>query len=156
MSLDPKVLYWTGALANMLLIAVFAARGVLQVKRGDVVGHRRSMLVCTVLVVAFLVSYAGKVALLGREALSTWGGFYVNVLRFHETCVLVMVVGGGIALQRAYAMRGTRSRTRIASDPATAPGTAKMHRVAGRTAVGGLVLALLSAGVVLFGMYARL
>jgi len=153
--MDPKVLYWSGALANMALITVLALRGVRQVKGGDVAGHRRSMVLCVALVVGFLLSYVAKVMLLGREALDTWDGFYVDALRFHETCVLAMVVGGGIALHRARALRGTRNRTRDPADPAAPARTVRAHQLAGRAGIVGLLLAVLSASVVLFGMYAR-
>jgi uncharacterized membrane protein YozB (DUF420 family) len=154
--MDPKVLYWTGALANMALITVLATRGVRQAKRGEIPAHRRSMLTCVALVVAFLVSYGLKLVFLGREDLESWGGLYVNTLRFHETCVLVMIVGGGIALHRARAMRGTRNRTRDAADPAAPAAVVRLHHRAGRAGIAGLVLAVLSASVVLAGMYARM
>jgi uncharacterized membrane protein YozB (DUF420 family) len=154
--MDPKVLYWTGALANMLLITALAVRGAGQVKRGEIPAHRRSMLACVALVVAFLVSYALKVVFLGREHLDVWSSLYVNTLRFHETCVLVMVIGGGVALHRARAMRGTRNRTREAADPAAPSAVVSLHHRSGRVAIVALVLAVLSAAVVLFGMYSRL
>lgn len=153
--MDPKVLYWTGALANMLLITALAMRGIGQVKRGEISAHRRSMLSCVVLVVGFLVSYVLKLVWLGRESLETWSGGYVNTLRFHETCVLVMVIAGGVALHRARAMRGTRNRTRDIADPAAPAATVRLHHRAGRASIVGLILAVLSASVVLFGMYAR-
>jgi uncharacterized membrane protein YozB (DUF420 family) len=153
--MDPKVLYWTGALANMVLITALAVRGVGQVKRGEIPAHRRSMLTCVALVIAFLVSYALKVVFLGREDLEVWSSLHVNTLRFHETCVLIMVIGGGVALHRARAMRGTRNRTRDAADPAAPAAVVRLHRRAGRFAIVGLVLAVLSASVVLVGMYAR-
>jgi uncharacterized membrane protein YozB (DUF420 family) len=154
--MDPKVIYWSGAFANMALITVLALRGVGQVRRGEVRSHRRSMLSCIALVVAFLVSYVLKVAYLGREELDQWSAFYVNTLRFHETCVLAMTIAGGIALHRARAMRGTRNRTRNAADPHAPVATTRLHRRAGRVGIASLVFALASAGVVLFGMYARM
>lgn len=154
--IDPKVLYWTAALANMVLITFLALRGVQQAKRGEVAAHRRSMLTGALLVLAFLVSYVFKVTFLGREAMDTWGSGYVTTLRFHETCVLVMIVGGGIALHRGRAMRATRNLTRDSADPAAPAATVRLHHRAGKIAVTGLVLAVLSASVVLVGMYARL
>jgi uncharacterized membrane protein YozB (DUF420 family) len=153
--MDPKVLYWTAAFANMAVIVALAVRGVLQVRGGDAAGHRRSMLTCLALVVAFLVSYGLKVAFLGRENLELWSPLYVNTLRFHETCVLAMVIAGGVALHRGRALRRTRTFSRVASDPPARPATVRLHRRAGRTAIASLVLAVTSAGVVLFGMYAR-
>ena len=114
------------------------------------------MLTSAWLVVAFLVSYVFKVMLLGREDLAVWSNVYVQTLRFHETCVLVMLVAGAIAITRARRMRGTRN---VSRDPAVAPAPesiVKWHRRAGWTAVVGAVAGLLSAGVVLVGMYARL
>jgi len=153
--MDPKVLYWTGALVNLGVIAVLVTRGVGQVRRGEVARHRRSMVTSAWLVVAFLVSYVFKVMLLGREDLAVWSNVYVQTLRFHETCVLVMLVGGVIALTRARRMRGTRNVTRDPSDAPAPDSTVRWHHRAGWAAVVGAIAGLLSAGVVLVGMYAR-
>ena len=154
--IDPKVLYWTAALANMLAIPVFAARGIGQIRRGEVARHRRSMLTCALLVAAFLVSYGFKLALLGPEDLSVWSGFSRWTLRFHELFVLAMLLGGGLALQRARRMKGTRNVTRVPSDAAAPASTARVHRRAGWTGVVAAVLGVLSAAVVLAGMYERI
>jgi uncharacterized membrane protein YozB (DUF420 family) len=156
MALDPKVIYWTGAWLNMAAIVGLALWGVRSVRRNDVVRHRRYMLIATLLVGGFLLSYGVKLATLGREALSSWDAFYVSTLRFHESCIAVMVVAGVLALHlaRRLRLREARDGSRGAYGERTAA-RLRLHRVAGRTAIAGAVVGLLSAGVVLYGMYAR-
>ena len=153
--MDPKLLYWTGAIVNLGLIVVLAFRGVAQIRRGEVERHRRSMLTGGLLVAAFLISYALKLAFLGREDLGLWSTFHVQNLRFHETCVLLMILAGGVAVSRARKMRGTRERTRNPSDAPAPASTVRWHHRAGWTAVTASVVGLLTAGVILIGMYAR-
>lgn len=145
---DPKVAYWTLALANMLAIVVLAAVAVRRVRRREVAGHRRLMLVAASLVGLFLASYVVKLFLLGREQLELWDPRYVNTLRFHETCVAVMVLAGARALWLG-ARRGAKQGF-------TDPARARSHRIAGRTALVSALLGLASASYVLFGMYERL
>ena len=92
--MDPKVLFWTGALVNMALIVTLALFGVRARRRGDIAQHRRLMLSGAGLVGFFLTSYVFKLTFLGREDMSLWSPYAVWVLRFHETCVLVMLVAG--------------------------------------------------------------
>jgi len=154
--MDPKVIYWTGAWINMAAITGLAFWGVRSVRRNDVARHRQCMLVASLLVGGFLLSYGIKLATLGREPLSTWDAFYVNTLRFHESCVAVMVIAGVLALHLARRLRLREARDGSAG--AYRERTAarlRLHRIAGRTAIAGAVLGLLSAGVVLYGMYVR-
>ena len=154
--MDAKIVYWTGAFINFGLITALAIRGVRQIRRGDLVRHRRSMLTCVALVGAFLVSYGVKLAVLGRENLAIWSGLDRGILRFHEACVLVMLVAGAVAITRVRRLWSSRvvSPDLIQSAP-LAP-TLRWHRRAGWTGVGAATLGLLTAAMVLFGMYARL
>lgn len=142
-ALDPKLAFWTAALANMVAIVALAAVGVARAKRREIAGHRRLMLAAAGLVGLFLVAYVLKVAALGREQLELWAPHYVFALRFHETCVAVMVLAGGRAL-----WLGEREGFRDA-------GRARSHRLAGRTAALSALLGVASAAFVLFGMYLR-
>jgi len=148
--LDPKVAYWTGAWLNMCAIVGLAAIGVRHARRGDVARHRRCMLGAAALVGLFVASYLLKVALLGREVLELWDTASVRMLRFHELCVAVLLVSGGygltLALRRGMPLAPGPERER----------THRRHRRAGRTAVASALLGIVSAGFVLFGMYARL
>jgi putative membrane protein len=153
--MDPKVLFWTGALVNMALIVTLALFGVRARRRGDIAQHRRLMLSGAGLVGFFLVSYVFKLVFLGREDMSLWSPYAVWVLRFHETCVLVMLVAGFLAARRGLALAGTRNVTQNPADPAASPERARGHRGAGKLAMGAAVLGLLSAAVVLFDMYQR-
>ncbi len=141
---------------NFGLITALAIRGVRQIRRGEVARHRRSMLTCAALIGAFLVSYGLKLAFLGRENLAVWSTFHVGNLRFHETCILVMLISGVVAVTRAWKMRNTRSVTRDPASPLAPESTVLWHHRAGWTGLGGAVLGVLTAGIVLFGMYSRL
>ena len=152
--MDPKVAYWTAALVNMAAAVALAAFGVRRIRGGEIAGHRRLMLGAGVLVAGFLFSYVAKVWLLGREALETWEPQFVHVLRFHELCVAVMVVAGGTAL--VLAVTGRFAELRAVSDPARRTRRIRIHRAAGWAAVVSSVLGVVSAGYVLYGMYARL
>lgn len=150
--MDPKVAYWTGAWLNMGVIVGLTALGVRFARRGDYARHRRYMLGAVALVGAFLVSYGLKIVILGREHLELWDRTYVHVLRFHETCIAVLLLAGGYGLTVAL-----RRGMPITSD--TGPdreATHRRHRRAGWTAIAGAVVGALSATWVLWGMYARL
>lgn len=153
--MDPSVLYWTGALANMALVVALAAVGVRFARRGEVARHRRAMIAAALLVLAFVVSYGVKLAVLGREQLELWSATDLWILRFHETCVALMLGGGAFALGRAWVLRSTRIVTGDPQDPSPRPGTLRWHRRAGWAALVGAVLGVASAGLVLEGMYAR-
>jgi uncharacterized membrane protein YozB (DUF420 family) len=153
--MDAKVLYWGAAVVNFAVLTSFALSGVRQARRGEMARHRKSMLIAASLVAGFLISYALKVTFLGREQLDTWPARDVNILRFHELCVLAMMLGGGLGLYRSRALKRSRRFTFDANDPAPDPRGLKQHRLAGRTAVVGAILGLLSACFVWLGMYAR-
>ncbi len=154
--MDAKVLYWTGAFINFGLITALAIRGVRQIRRGEVARHRRSMLTCATLVGAFLVSYGFKLAFLGRENLAVWSNLHLNNLRIHETCVLIMLISGGVALTRARKMRDTRNRTRDPANPPAPASTVRWHHRAGWTGMASAGLGFVTAAIVLVGMYSRL
>ena len=153
MELDPKVVYWTLALANMLAAIACATAAVRRVRRGDVAGHARLMKTAGLLVGLFLVSYGVKVFALGREQLELWEPRFVHVLRFHELGIAAMVGAGGLAF-------GIGTRRRLvdpAARRAAAQGsTLRTHRRAGWTALVSSGLAAAGAAYVLYGMYARL
>ena len=153
--MDAKVVYWTGAWLNFSFLLAFMVVGVRAVRRGEVAVHRRSMLTAAALVALFLLSYVVKLKLLGREDISVWSLLDVTILRIHETCVLVMLIAGTVAVVLARRMRGTRNVTRDRNDPPAAPALARRHRLAGRTAGVAAALGWFTAGFVLCGMYAR-
>ena len=154
--MDGKLVYWTAAFLNMLLIVSLVSVGVRAIRRGKVLVHRRCMLLASGLVLGFIVSYVFKVAFLGREELQRWGVASVLVLRVHELCVFTMLIGGAVAGSRAFAMRkdpivrGLRSTTQPRDS-----GLRRWHRRAGWTAVTGAFLGVVTAALVLLGMYGR-
>ena len=150
-----KVAFWTWALANMVVIVALALAGIRARQQGDVPRHRRLMLAAAALIGFFLGAYVLKLVFLGREDMASWSTLHVWVLRVHELCVLTMLLAGGLALRRGSALRTTRNATRDPNDPPAEPAQARGHRGAGKLAVGAAVLGLLTAAVVLAGMYER-
>jgi hypothetical protein len=153
--MDPKILFWTGALALMGAVVGFAAAGVSRRRRGDIPGHRRAMLTASALVGLFVLSYLVKLALLGREQLPTWSPEARLALRIHETCIAVMLAAGGIGGWRAWRLRRTRNATRDPRDPVAPASLARWHRRAGWTAMIAAGAGWLTALLVLGGMYRR-
>jgi len=153
--MHPALLFWTAALVNLGVICATAILGVRCVRRGEIARHRRAMLVASLLVVPFLLSYLLKVAFLGREDMSVWSRFDVWVLRFHELFVVTMLVAGGFAWRQSRALEGTRLVTRNPSDPDADPRALRIHRRAGWIAVLASIVGFALAIGVLAGMYQR-
>ena len=153
---DPKTAYWTFAWLNMGVIVVLAWLARSLVQRSDVRGHRRLMLGASTLVVLFVLSYVGKVALLGKEELGTWGLEHRIALWVHEACVAVMLGGGITALVHAYRTGLAPGSPRSGSlAPDREARGRRLHRAAGLTSVISATAALVTAGYVLYGMYMR-
>src|SRR5262245_2991075 len=152
--MDPKLIFWCVALANLGAIVSFAVTGVMAVRRGDVRTHRRRMLTSASLVGFFLASYLVKVAVLGREDRSLWTALDRSVLYVHETFVAAMLLGGGYAAWRAWQFRARLGPALVLPRDGMLPGRAP-HRRAGWIAVIGAALAFVTAGGVLAGMFAR-
>lgn len=144
----------------MLLVVVLAIRGVRAARCSDVLMHRRCMRAAGWLVVGFVGSYALKLTLLGREALGQWSDAAIWTLRIHELCVAVMLAGGSCALYRALQLRDepfaapALGSPRASLSPDLLPVLAS-HRRSGRIALVAASLGVLTAGLVLAGMYAR-
>ena len=151
--MDPKLLYWTAALVNLGVIVFCVVAGVRAIRRGEVVRHRRLMLTGAGLIGLFLASYAVKVLVLGKEDRSLWTSLDYAILYVHELCIAAMLLAGGLALFRAW-----RFRARLPADGTLPteplPGGAA-HGRAGKIAVAGTILGFVTAGGVLFGMFAR-
>jgi putative membrane protein len=152
---DPKLLYWTVALANLGVIVVCAARGVRAIRRGEVRRHRRLMLTASALVGLFLASYLAKVAWLGKEDRSRWTALDHAVLGIHELCVTAMLIAGGYALFRALRFQALlRPGWSIPPGPDALPGR-RQHRRAGAIAKWSGALAFVTAIGVWAGMLWR-
>jgi uncharacterized membrane protein YozB (DUF420 family) len=153
--MDPRLAYWSFALAVMAGVVAFAFTGVRAVRHGNVTRHRRCMLSAAALVGVFVLSYVVKLLVLGREDRSGWGATSIWVLRIHELCVFAMLLAGGRAGAKALRLRLTRNATGRPEDaPAPAP-LAQAHRRAGRLAVAAAALGFALATLVLAGMYRR-
>lgn len=153
--MDPKLLFWTFALADLGVLCATALLGVRYARRGEIARHKRAMKIATFLVLAFLGAYLVKLRLLGREDMSVWNSLDTWVLRIHELFVLQMLIAGSVAWIQARKLIATQLVTHDPSDPVPDARTVQIHRVAGRTAVIGSVFAFLFAIKILVGMYNR-
>jgi uncharacterized membrane protein YozB (DUF420 family) len=153
--MNPNLIFWTAAILDLMAVCVIAIRGVRCARRGEIARHRQSMKIASLLIGAFLVSYLLKVLLLGREDLSVWTPLDVWVLRIHELFVAQMLLGGSVAWIQGRKLISTRLVTHDPTDPAPDPRTLRIHKIAGRTAVIGAVLAFVMAIGILVGMFLR-
>ena len=153
MTVDPKVLYWTGALVNFFAVVVLASFGVRRIRARAVRSHRRLMLTAAGLIGLFLVSYVLKVSFLGGEDLDLWSTGRVTLLYVHETCILVMLLAGITAGYRAYRFRRSLPAAPLLPPEDSASEERRWHRRAGWTAVVASVLAFVTSIFVLVGMY---
>jgi len=153
--LDPKLWFWTLALANMAAVVALAARGVLAIRAGEVVRHRRSMTAAGWLVVAFLGSYLVKRFALGAENLALWTEVARVNLRVHESFIALMLVAGVSALVMGRRIARTRRVTRRDTDPAPSPAQLRRHRRFGWSAVVAAAFAFATACGILAGMFER-
>lgn len=139
--MDPKLIFWGLALANMTAILLLAGRGWWCIRKGDVAGHLRAMYGAGALVLLFLVAYGGKVLWIGKEDLAAWSASRLAMLRLHEVFVTGMLLAG-IGARLWVRRRGT------GRGPAVSP----RHALAGRTALVAGLLALATAVLVFVGM----
>jgi len=153
--MDPKLIFWTCALADLGVLCGIALLAVRHARRGEIARHKRAMKISSLLVVGFVMAYVLKVQFLGREDMSVWSSFDIWVLRIHEVFVLQMLVGGSIAWIQARKLVNTKLVTHDPNDPVPDARTVRIHRLAGRTAVVGSVFAFLLATGILAGMYGR-
>jgi uncharacterized membrane protein YozB (DUF420 family) len=152
---DPKLWFWTLAFLNMGAVVALAARGVRAIRAGDVVRHRRSMLLSGGLVVAFLLSYVLKRGLLGGEDLAVWSEAARINLWVHESFVALMLLAGIGALVLGRRLARTRRVSGRPEDPLPSPAALRRHRRFGWTAVVASVFGLVTACGILAGMFVR-
>lgn len=153
--MDPKLVYWTWALINMVLLLTVAASGVRAVRQRRIATHRRRMLTAIGLVALFVVSYPFKVAWLGREGLDVWSASFVTVLRIHEGCVGTMLLAGCVAFVQARRLGLGATQPGPAGSSAARDRGVLLHRRAGWVAVISGALGVVTASYVLAGMYLR-
>jgi len=152
---DPKLWFWTLALANMAVVLALATRGVRAIRAGEIAKHRRSMTAAGWLVVAFLASYLVKRFALGPENLALWSAAARINLRVHESFIAGMLVAGVSALVLGRRIARTRRVTGREADPAPAPAQLRRHRRFGWSAVLASAFGFATACGILAGMFSR-
>lgn len=111
------------------------------------------MRIAASLVALFLVSYAIKLPLLGREDRSVWSPSELWTLYAHELCILATLAAGMVAA--LYSRRFGEVRDGPDPAPEANGKDRRIHRIAGRIALCSSLLALFTAAVVLTAMYSR-
>ncbi len=150
--MDPKLLFWTGALVNMWLIVAIACSGIAKVRAGDEGSHQRRMILAGSLVALFVLAYGLKLFFLGREDLDQWQNWSVILLRIHEAFVLAMILGGARAATLAFKVRKIEAQS---PEDASIQVLRATHGKTGKfTFVSSLGGAITATGVLL-GMYLR-
>jgi len=153
--LDPKLLYWSLAFANMAALVGFAVAGIRAVRRGELTRHRRCMTTAAWLVGVFLASYLGKRAWVGAEQLALWSLAARINLYVHESFVACLLIAGATALTLGRRLARTRRVTGRAEDPLPSADQLRRHRRFGWVAVTASTLGLLTAYGILAGMFER-
>jgi len=105
------------------------------------------------LVGLFLISYVSKVLLVGREDRAAWTDATLCILYVHECCIALMIVAAGVGLSRTRRFGELRDGDILA--PEAREQDRRVHRIVGRVAVVAGIMALLTAGGVLAGMFVR-
>ena len=105
------------------------------------------------LVGLFLISYVSKVLLIGREDRASWADASIWTLYVHECCIALMIISAGVGLLRTR--RFGKLRDGDGRAPEARDQDRRVHCIAGRVAVGAGIMALLTSGGVLAGMFAR-
>ena len=153
--MNPKLLFWCWALANMGLVLALALRGWRAIRANRIDDHRRAMTWAGFWVAVFLVGYVAKRMLLGGEDLGAWSAAGRANLRVHESLVAGMLLVGGFAGVLGRSLARTRRVTRDANDPPAALTLISRHRLAGRIALVCALFGFLTACGVLGGMLTR-
>ena len=153
--MDAKLIFWCWALANMALVLALGVRGARAIRANRVDEHRRAMTWAGFFVIAFLLAYVAKRALLGREDLSVWSAGARANLYVHEAFVAAMLLAGGAAFAWGRRLARTRRATGNAADPPASRAALARHRLAGRVALVGALFGFLTASGVLAGMLLR-
>ena len=153
--MDPKLLYWSLALANMGAVLALAVAGVRAIRRDEVALHRRRMTLAAWLVLAFLLSYLGKRFWLGSEDLAVWSAAARLNLWVHESLVAGMLLAGGAALALGRRLARTRRVTGRPEDPAASAAALGRHHRFGWLAVACAALGFATACGILLGMFGR-
>ncbi len=144
--------FWAYAYVLMLVVVLFAIRGVKDIKAGDFQAHMSKMTVACNLLIFFVVSYLAKVITLGREDKSLFSMWDLIILYTHEFCILVMLVSGVYARVMAFKFKESLGSDTISE---THQALRRKHGKAGKIAVTFAVLGLFTASFVLCGMWQR-
>jgi len=148
--MDPKLLFWTGALVNMWLIVAISYLGIAKVRAGDEDGHQKRMLAAGGLVFLFVMAYGLKLVFLGREDLGQWEQWAVTLLRIHELFIFGMIAGGVRAIMLITKVRKLEAQT---PDDPSIQVLRSTHAKTGKFTFASCVGGAVTASGVLFSMF---
>ena len=150
--MNVNLAFWVFAYALTLLSIIIAFSGVGAAKKGDFETHRKRMTLACNLILFFVLSYVVKMFALGREDKSQWTTIYLVVLYIHETLIGGMLVSGTISRVLAYKFRDSLSGDTVSPLDIK---RRKTHARAGKMCIMFAISALITAAVVLYGMFVR-
>ncbi len=149
--MSPNLAFWVFAYGLTLTAIAIALKGIWYARHGELIKHRKAMVFACNLILFFVVSYVFKMFFLGREDKSEWSQAYLVTLYIHESLIGGMLICGTWARVLAQKMGADFS-----ADPDE--GLLKLrgrHARMGKLTVGFATAGLVTAAVVLYGMFAR-
>lgn len=144
--------YWTFAYIWTILAVLVAFRAVGHVKAGKIQAHRRLMVGASNMMIFFVLTYVAKVLILGREDKSNWESFYLITLYIHEAFIGLMLVFGTLGRLTARHFGKDIDSQKLAKIDVK---LRRQHKLRGKLTLYFAILAIITATVVLYGMYAR-
>ncbi len=145
-----NLVFWCGAFVVMCSIVTGLTVGVRAAKRRDIDRHLRAVRFVAGIVIGFVLAYAVKLIVLGREDRSAWTSLDLVTLYVHEFFIATMLAFGVVAAVRGRALLAGRAER--SDDWMRAR---RRHAIAGRICYGAAWLALLTGGAVLARMFVR-
>ena len=142
--------FWVYAYGLMTVAMILAFRAVTKIRKGDMRGHMRLMILANRLILFFVLSYLFKMIFLGREQKSDWSQFRLIVLYIHESLIGLMLISACYTRFLAH-----RFRERMFETPVSEADSAlrRRHKRAGKWTLLFAVCALFTASMVLYGMF---
>jgi len=152
--MNANLAFWVYAYALTTAAIVIGLRGAWLARKKELVRHRKHMNLACNLILFFVVSYLFKVLFLGREDKSDWSAFHFTVLIIHEGFIFLMLIAGGSARWLAFKFRDTVPQP-TAELPEPLQRMRRRHAWLGKATLALALLAVITASVVLQGMFAR-
>jgi len=146
--MSANLTYWLFAFVLMTTAVLIACRGIVHVRAGRLVSHMKHLNLACNLLIFFVVTYVGKVFVLGREVKTDWSFLDLFILRTHETFIAIMLITGIWARVLAG-----KYRDRLEQPTEADLTLRRKHKLLGKLAVTSAVCALFTAMAVLWVLF---